>query len=195
MVERDAHYADPRLVALYDALNGWSPARDYYLALAHDRVRAVVDFGCGTGLLTARFAAPGRRVVGVDPSPRMLEAAKARDGAGGVEWRVGSIGGFDDRGRFDLAVMTGHAFQCLLTDAEISAAFANVAKLLRPGGLFVFETRNPAVRPWERWRPEPSRTEGALADGRRFEMRHDLISVDGELVAFETVYEIEGEPA
>jgi trans-aconitate 2-methyltransferase len=48
----------------------------------------VVDLGCGNGPLTLWLAKrwPGARVVGVDHSPQMLDAARGIDPAGRVEW-------------------------------------------------------------------------------------------------------------
>lgn len=53
----------------------------------------VVDLGCGPGnateLLTRRW--PGARVLGVDSSPQMLEAAGARAVPGRLEFRLGDL--------------------------------------------------------------------------------------------------------
>ena len=47
---------------------------------------------------------------------------------------------------FDLAVMTGHAFQSFITTDDLRASLRTIRRALVPGGLFVFETRNPAAR-------------------------------------------------
>jgi len=56
------------------------PARDLLAQVRADRVRTVVDVGCGPGnsteLLATRF--PEAEVVGLDSSPAMLEAARRR---------------------------------------------------------------------------------------------------------------------
>jgi hypothetical protein len=57
-----------------------------------------------------------------------------------------------DRG-FDLATMTGHAFQCLVGDDELRASLAAIRAALRDGGRFAFETRHPQARAWEDWNP------------------------------------------
>lgn len=54
---------------------------------------------------------------------------------------------------FDLAVMTGHAFQFLVDDEELRASLAAIRRALAPGGRFAFETRNPLAREWESWNP------------------------------------------
>src|SRR5262245_33538375 len=46
------------------------------LSLLDDRHRAVLDVGCGTGLMSAMLAVEGRRVVGVDLSAAMNARAK-----------------------------------------------------------------------------------------------------------------------
>lgn len=52
---------------------------------------AILDVGCGTGTfaLLVKQAAPGARVVGLDPDPAVLEIAAAKACAAGVaiEWR------------------------------------------------------------------------------------------------------------
>ncbi|GAA3438926.1 methyltransferase domain-containing protein [Kutzneria kofuensis] len=59
---------------------------------------------------------------------------------------AGRLVGFDPD-----AVMTGHAFQCLLTDSDVLTTLRGVRDALTPAGRFVFETRNPAARAWEQW--------------------------------------------
>src|SRR5689334_21998018 len=44
--------------------------------------RKVLDVGCGTGLMSAKLAASGRQVVGVDLSPGMIEQAQRSNGPG-----------------------------------------------------------------------------------------------------------------
>jgi hypothetical protein len=74
----------------------------------------------------------------------MLAQAKLHDG---IEWLLGDMSTVSETG-FELAVMTGHAFQCLLTDEDVLATLRGVR---RAAGRFVFETRNALAREWERW--------------------------------------------
>ncbi len=76
-----------RLAAVYDTLHGYAPGTqpDFYLGLARDLgAGTVVDIGCGTGLVTARFVRAGFDVVGLDPSEPMLRIARRRPGARGA---------------------------------------------------------------------------------------------------------------
>ena len=145
----DLAYADPRLAALYDRLYPRPPSFDFYLPmiLAAD---TVLDVGCGTGALLheARRTGHAGRLSGLDPAEGMLiQAARHAD----IEWVRGDLAVAPWRGEFDLAVMTGHAFQSLITDGELRGALAAIRAALRPGGRFAFDTRNPAARVWEKW--------------------------------------------
>jgi 2-polyprenyl-3-methyl-5-hydroxy-6-metoxy-1,4-benzoquinol methylase len=74
-------YRDEELVELYDSDNAPRDDHEYYRSLA-DAVEAnkIIDFGCGTGLLTLALATPGRVVIGVDPSATMLGYARRQPG-------------------------------------------------------------------------------------------------------------------
>jgi len=91
----------------------------------------ILDLGCGDGPLTARLAALGCEVVGVDASPEMVAAARRL----GLDARVmdGEALAFD--AEFD-AVFSNAALHWML-DGE--AVLAGVRRALRPGGRFVGE--------------------------------------------------------
>jgi hypothetical protein len=50
---------------------------------------------------------------------------------------------------FNLAIITGHAFQVLVGDDELRASLTPIRQALTDGGHFAFETRNPLARAWE----------------------------------------------
>lgn len=153
----DRLYRDAALARFYDLDNGWTGDRSFCLRLA-ERCPAVLDLGCGTGDLAIRIAADhGAEVTGADPARAMLDIARGKPGAERVRWIEADARTLDLNRRFDLIVMTGHAFQVLLTDDDRAKALASVARHLAPAGRFVFDSRNPAVREWETWRPDSSR--------------------------------------
>ena len=150
-------FTDPRLVALYDTDNPPGADHDYYRGLADELdARTVIDLGCGTGSLTVTYARDGRSVTGIDPSAAMLDVARHRAGGEQVAWVLGDASAIEATRKADLAVMTGNAIQAL-GPAQFDEAVEAVAGALRPGGVFAFETRNPADRAWEEWaREEPT---------------------------------------
>ena len=189
----DVSYAAPNLVALYDGLNGWSDGRDLYVSLLRKPPERVLDAGCGTGMLAVAISEIGHDVVGIDPARAMLDVAAHRKGGDAIDWHCSTLQDFRSEDRFDLIYMTGHAFQCLLDDDDILLAFRSVVELLKLDGRFVFETRNPSLRPWLRWDPEDSRRSGTAPDGQPFEMSHKVLHADGHLVTFETTFRIGNE--
>jgi SAM-dependent methyltransferase len=146
----DALYHDPRLADFYDLDNGWYDDTRTCLKLS-EGAASVLDLGCGTGLLASAIAQTGARVTGVDPAPAMLDIARHRDGGDRVTWVEGDGRSVRLNERFDFILMTGHAFQCLLTDADQLALLKTIAAHLAPQGRFIFDSRNPVKREWEEW--------------------------------------------
>lgn len=150
----DRLFADSYLSGVYDAWHSRVERDDYdfYLpyVLAAD---SVSDVGCGTGTLLheARKAGHAGRLCGVDPAAGMLDRARLRPD---IEWRLGDVASAGWRAEFDLIVMTGHAFQAIVSDEDLRELTTAVRRALVPGGRFAFETRNPDARAWEQWRPE-----------------------------------------
>jgi trans-aconitate methyltransferase len=121
-----------RVAASYDARSvAQRAAADRLLSLLElEGGEDVLDVGCGTGYLLERLRErTSGRLVGVDPSPEMIERARAR-GLEGVELRVGAAEGLDERAAFD-AVVSNSAFHWF---RDPPAAFARMRAALRPGG-------------------------------------------------------------
>jgi ubiquinone/menaquinone biosynthesis C-methylase UbiE len=147
----DVHYENPRLAAIYDADSPWSVDRDFYLNLAGTPPQDILDMGCGTGLICNAYAAKGHHVTGADPSAAMLDVARKKLHGKEIEWVQATAQEFKSEKQFDLIIMTGHAFQVLIEDADVLAAFATMRKHLKPGGLIAFESRNPNIDWSKQW--------------------------------------------
>ena len=130
----------------YDRRNPWLADDDFYLALARRLGGPVVDLGCGTGRLARALAEAGFEVTAVDAAPAMLERARALGPQGLVQYHEGDIRTFRLERCFGLAVMTGHGFQHLLTEADQRHALGRIAALLKQSGCFAFDLRNPAAQ-------------------------------------------------
>lgn len=185
----DRQFAEPALAALYDLLCPWDPRGDFGFYLP--RVMAagsVLDIGCGTGMLLRRARAEGHagRLCGLDPAAAMLDIA--RRAGPDIEWVPGDLSDAGWEHEFELAVMTGHAFQVLISDGELRTALAAVTAALVPGGRFAFETRNPLAREWEEWTPENA-AEVTDGTGAVIWQEHQVdLPVRGDLVSFTTTY-------
>lgn len=185
----DPLYRDPRLADFYDLENGWGPDFDFCVALARE-AKSVLDLGCGTGELTAALA-EGREVVGVDPAGAMLAVARRRRGGGNVTWIEGDARNLTLDRRFDLVLLTGHAFQVFLTLEDQAAVLTTIARHLAPGGRFIFDSRNPAFEAWKTWTPEESRRELTHPVFGRAEAWNDAAHDPASgLVTYETHYRI-----
>jgi SAM-dependent methyltransferase len=102
----------------------------------------VLDFGCGTGLLAERFSPLCSEVVGIDPSPGMMEVFKAKLARRGLKNITGitgevnretiaSVRQFSDG--FDLIIASSVC--SFLPDYE--ATLVDLSALLNAGGVFV----------------------------------------------------------
>jgi SAM-dependent methyltransferase len=193
MLAPDPAFADPRLAVLYDALDGDRSDLDAYVAIAEEvGARSVVDIGCGTGSLAVRLAASGLDVLAIDPAGASLDVARAKPLADRITWVHGDATALPSRGvSADLAIMTGNVAQVFVSDADWRSTLAAVHACLRPDGWFVFETRRPEVRDWERWDVPP--TSVTLPDGTTVVVSRTVTEVALPLVSFQTETTVGGE--
>jgi 2-polyprenyl-6-hydroxyphenyl methylase/3-demethylubiquinone-9 3-methyltransferase len=139
--------------AILHAIN--RPRVDFYLkALGDLRGRLVLDAGCGGGLVARELAAAGAEVVGVDRSLGSLGVARRAVGRRDPQ-KPRSVGSFRPAqgrlerlpfadGRFD-AVVAADVLEHL---PDLPAAVAELARVLAPGGGFVFDTVNRTSWSW-----------------------------------------------
>ena len=93
----------------------------------------VVDLGCGTGTLSVLLAEEGHRVRGLDFSPAMVERARAKASAAGLDIPVvvgDAAGPPYQPGTCDV-VLVRHVLWAM---PDRGAALARWVTLLRPGG-------------------------------------------------------------
>ena len=150
---------------IYDA---WSADMtedvDFYVDLAREAEGPIVELAVGTG----RVAIPisertGKRVIGVDSSPAMLEVARERAASAGIELdlREGDMRDFGLDAPTDLVICPYRALLHLATWRDRRTVFERVAAALRPGGrfawnAFVFDF-GIAFRIDRQWQEEPVR--------------------------------------
>ncbi len=191
MAVTDAAFADPRLAALYDALEGHRADLELYLSLAEEvGARAVLDVGCGTGTLACLLAGRGVRVVGLDPAAASLDVARAKPGAAGVRWLHGDAASLPPL-QVDLVTMTGNVAQVFLPDEEWAATLRAVRRALRPGGRLVFESRRPERQAWRDWTPERSLARADVPGVGPVETWVQVTDVRDGLVSFRSTFRFE----
>ncbi|WP_424971854.1 bifunctional 2-polyprenyl-6-hydroxyphenol methylase/3-demethylubiquinol 3-O-methyltransferase UbiG [Dinoroseobacter sp. S76] len=107
----------------------------------------VLDLGCAGGFMAEALARKGARVTGIDPAAKAIAAAQAHAAAEGLEIRydtgVGEALPYGDAS-FDAVVCV----DVLEHVEDLAQVVAEVSRVLRPGGMFLFDTinRNPIAR-------------------------------------------------
>src|SRR6266516_2633125 len=128
-------------------LNGsFTPGRlAYFRAVLHRTGRdpaglRAVDIGCGGGFLAEEFARLGCRVVGIDPSAVSIRTARGHASAGlDVGYAVAAGERLPLAGEsVDLACCC----DVLEHVSNLDRVVAEAARILKPGGLFLFDTIN-----------------------------------------------------
>ena len=100
-----------------------------------------LDAACGTGNYTTALAEKfGGKWCGVDQSSQMIEAARAKDAASLIEWRVSDVAALPyDNETFDGAICTLaiHHFK------DLNRAFSEIRRVLKKESRFVIFTATP----------------------------------------------------
>jgi SAM-dependent methyltransferase len=125
---RDYHHVDPFELGALDYFTRLMSLGDGGLD------GPVGDLGCGTGRITAHLSARGMDVFGIDLTPGMIEVAQREYPS--LRFEVGSL--------FDLNLKDGELAGALAwyslvhtPRADLPAAFAELFRVLRPGGLLL----------------------------------------------------------
>ena len=109
--------------------------------------RDVLDLGCAGGFMAEALAKRGGRVTGIDPAEGAIAAARAHARAQGL--RIGYDVGIGEALPYDDASFDAVVCVDVLEHvADRNKVLAEVARVLRPGGFFLFDTinRNPLAR-------------------------------------------------
>lgn len=133
----------------YEQWLGTDELRDDVLVdlVGEVRDQRVLALACGYGREARLLATLGARVQGVDLSQRLLASARAREAERpyGIRYTHGdahTLEPFADAS-FDGVL----AYMALMDIPDLSAALQAVARVLRPGGWFVFAITHPCFKP------------------------------------------------
>jgi SAM-dependent methyltransferase len=164
---------------VYDLVEGdRSPFHAFYGSLPRAADRAILELGCGTGVVLAPIHArlqsehPDQtvRAAGVDAAAAMLERARGRFPA--IEWVQGDLRAPGVDGRFDLVFCCFNTLQMLPTPADLGMAFAAARQLLVPDGRYAFDIYRPNL-PYLRQGRRDTLSRVVMDGDRRLELRED----------------------
>ena len=105
----------------------------------------LLDVGCGAGLFAEPLARLGANVVGVDPAPAAIEAARhhAEETGAKLAYRMGTVEELtEEPRRFDVV----SAMEVIEHAADPKRFVATAASLVKPGGLLLVSTLNRTLR-------------------------------------------------
>ena len=127
--------------------------RPFLAPLREAGTRTILELGCGTGNDAARLVGEGYQVTAVDLSAEAIAVARDRFGQA-VRFLIADIGmplPFRDA---SVDVVMSNVALHMFPDGVTRSVFAEIRRLVRPGGLFLFHVNAAEDRPLRaRWRP------------------------------------------
>jgi ubiquinone/menaquinone biosynthesis C-methylase UbiE len=126
---------------------------DHRRALLAEAQGEILEIGFGTGLNLPCYPRAVRKITAIDPNPGMHRKAQSRIEQSGIEVDKRLLGGEDlpfGADTFDIVVSTF----TLCSIAQVESALAQIHRVLKPGGRFLFLEHGlspePAVQKWQR---------------------------------------------
>ncbi|MCL6522009.1 MAG: class I SAM-dependent methyltransferase [Firmicutes bacterium] len=138
------------IAELYDFEHeGFQEDIPFYQALARRTGGVVLEVGCGSGRITTALGRAGLTVIGVDPSPVLLERARQRSaGLATVRYLAGEATALPLDEPIGLAIFALDTFAHLLEGAAQLRALAEVRRLLTRRGRLVIDLSLPDPATW-----------------------------------------------
>ena len=175
------------LAPMFDVMTDWEArlaAEGPFLRtiLEEAGCRSVLDAACGSGGHALALARWGYAAAGVDASPVMVDLARGKANAAGLDipFAVADLGSLAALSRgeagedgtagvlrlapCDAVLCLGNSLPHLLTQADLVAALAGMGSLLKPGGLLVLQNLNYDLR-WQK-QPRWFAAQGGELDGQ-----------------------------
>lgn len=130
----------------YDFMTSLQSKNDFFIKNLSHKKKAVLDIGCGSGILAFELAKYYENVVGVDICQEMLEIAKLKRYAPNIQYLLMDAEKLILDEKFDL-ITSANTFHHL---QNLPATLKRIKKLLNPGGKVVLldnvsEVETPAT--------------------------------------------------
>lgn len=103
----------------------------------------ICELGCGTGIMTEKFARAGYQMIGLDKSVDMLSLAKQKQEETGSDilYLNQDMKELELDKPVDAFISVCDSMNYLLQEDEMTELFSQVKKYLNPGGYFVFDLK------------------------------------------------------
>ncbi len=156
----------------YDRFVSWPGRLALEIPFLTDQLRAigaksVLDAACGTGMHTLALSQAGFDAAGADLSAGMIARAMENSQVVGLQIPFktagfGELSAAFGSESFDALFCLGNSLPHLLTSELLSAALADFALVLKPGGLVIIQNRNfeAVMANRQRWMEPQSAREG-----------------------------------
>ncbi|MFS0751378.1 class I SAM-dependent DNA methyltransferase [Oceanobacillus sp. 1P07AA] len=139
-----------KMAPLYDRLmidapyDDWVAVIQEVIASYSDRnVNSIVDFGCGTGVITRKLAVQGYQLTGIDISEDMLELAKKEaDPSLSIKWLKQDITKLNNVPDMDMAISCCDVVNYIVNPTHIAEFFNSIYRSLNNNGLFLFDVHS-----------------------------------------------------
>jgi SAM-dependent methyltransferase len=135
-------YSDPAVVAAYAKREKLWPCEEVLFQRWIRPGATVLDLGVGGGRTAGPLSKIASCYIGLDYSQCMVEACRARYPQ--LEFHLGDatdLSRFEDR-HFDAVVFSANGIDCIRTDEGRAECLREVARVLKPGGVFVVSSHN-----------------------------------------------------
>lgn len=117
--------------------------KNLFQKYADNKVKTILNLGCGTGLHDAEFAKHNFQITGIDYSQEMInnanQLAKEKNLTGNLNFICSDIRNLELKSRFDAVTALFHVMSYQTSNEDVNATFETVKKHLLPGGIFVFD--------------------------------------------------------
>ena len=103
--------------------------------------KVIIDIGCGGGLFAEDVARLGASVIGIDPAPGAIASARKHAAGAGlaIDYRVGPG---EHLPADDACADIAYCVDVLEHVADLDAVIGEITRVLKPGGLFLYDTIN-----------------------------------------------------
>ncbi|MBD3225926.1 MAG: methyltransferase domain-containing protein [Caldithrix sp.] len=119
--------------------------RSFY-TMRGSKVKSIIDLACGTGSLLEKLTDKRRQYYGSDLSIAMLHVAHSKKKLKRVPFIAADFRSLPYKSdQFDLALNLYDSINYLIEDEQVEEAFNEIHRILKKGGLFIFDVVTPYV--------------------------------------------------